>query len=88
MANRVKFDFKNNIKRKETELLEIVIDICPELTPTDCNVGQGSGVMTFHKDDTLNQLFTQETIERFQGVHLEPIPQDNSPQNEQYLLPM
>ena len=74
MANRVKFDFKNNIKRRETELLEIVIDICLDLTPTDCNVGQGGGVVTFYKEDTLNQLFTQETMERFKEVHIEPIP--------------
>ena len=73
MANRVKFDFKDNIK-KETELLAIVIDICSDLTPTDCNVGQESGVVTFYKEDSLNQLFTQETMEPFKEVHIEPIP--------------
>ena len=74
MSNRVKFDFKNNGKKNVMELLAVVIDICPDLTPIDCNVGQGSGVITFEAADTLNQLFTPETIERFIEVNVEPIP--------------
>ena len=74
MANRVKFSFLNNLKKTEMDLLAIVIDVCPELTPTDCNVGHGHGIISFDKSDAISELFTAEKVERLKELHLEPIP--------------
>ena len=74
MAKRVNFNHLHNKKRSKTEFLAIVMDKCPELTKTDCNIGRGYGIITFCTTDTLEPLFTKSVKKELNKVHIEAIP--------------
>ena len=72
MANRIKFLFQNNNKKTETELLKILSEVCPELTPIDCYPGRGNITVVFCGNNDLNTVMNKSTIERLSNFNLEP----------------
>ena len=74
MANRVKFDFLDNLKQTEEQLLASIQIICPNLVPTDCHIERTFGLVTFCNLDSIPQLFTDEIKEELRKRHLLPKP--------------
>ena len=60
MANRVKFEFLDNLKQTEEQLLASIQIICSSLVPTDCHIERTFGLVTFCNPDNVPQLFTEE----------------------------
>ena len=70
MANRIKFTFINNNKKSERELLSIIGDIYPELTPTNCYPGRGHIMVVFCDSDNIKTVLQRTTIERLEKYNL------------------
>ena len=74
MANRVKFDFLDNLRQTEEQLLIATQTVCPSLVPTDCHIERTFGLVTFCNPDSVPQLFTDASKEELRIRHLLPKP--------------
>ena len=74
MSNRIKFDFTNNIKKTETELLELIASFIPEITPTDCYLARSYCLVTFIQSPNIAKIFDPETINKFENANIKPKP--------------
>ena len=72
MANRVKFEFLNGLRKTEEELLTIVQRIKPDLTPTDCWIARSSGLITFINANNIQVLFEEDIINEFKKFNIQP----------------
>ena len=74
MANRVKFEFLDNLKKSEEQLLASIQIVCSSLVPTDCHIERTFGLVTFCNPENVPQLFTEEIKEELRKCHLLPKP--------------
>ena len=74
MAKRVKFNFLNNQKGAETELLTLITGKCPEVLPTDCHVTKSFGLVTFFNTEDVETVLLESNTELFREVNIQPIP--------------
>ena len=74
MAKRVRFNFLNNQRRAETELLTLITGKCPDVLPTDCHVTKSFGLVTFFNTEDVETVLLESNIELFNEINLQPIP--------------
>ena len=74
MARRVRFNFLNNQRRTETELLTLITDKCPKVLPTDCHVTKSFGLVTFFNTEDVETVLIESNIELFREIDIQPIP--------------
>ena len=67
MANRIKFEFTDNIRKTEEELLALVASSFPHLTPIDCYITR---IIVFSYSNNLAKLTNKETTDKFREFHL------------------
>ena len=77
MPGRVRFNFLNNLKRTERELMKFLSSVCPGLTPTDCREGTGYATVSFAGNDDVNKLLKPDVIEKLKEQYsISPQPQE------------
>ena len=74
MAKRVRFNFFNNQRRAEPELLTLITGKCPEVLPTDCHVTKSFGLVTFFNTEDVETVLLESNIELFSQINIQPIP--------------
>ena len=75
MAKRVRFNFLNNQKRTETELLTLITGKCPEILPADCHVAKSFGLVTFFNIKDVETVLLESKTDQFREINIQPIPQ-------------
>ena len=86
MANRVKFEFLDNLRKTEEELLSIVQNLSPELTAVDCFTTRSFGLITFVNNNNIQQLFEDEQKQEYAKRKLQPKPQQEYYTNRTLLV--
>ena len=74
MANRVKFEFLDNLRKTEEELLSIVLAQFPDLTPIDCYITRNYGIVAFLHANNINNIFADDQVKKLKESHLLPKP--------------
>ena len=74
MANRIKFEFLQGIRKTEEELLTIIQSTCPDVTPIDCYVTRLFGLVTFVNTPNIDKLLKPDIIDKFTNHKLKPKP--------------
>ena len=74
MANRIKFEFLNGLRKTEIELLGISQKVVPEATPTDCYITNTFGLITYCNKTNIDLFLQEEIIKELNKHNLKPKP--------------
>ena len=70
----MRFNFLNNQKRTETELLSLITGKCSEVTPIDCHFTKSFGLVTFCNTEDVEAVLVESIIDQFKEKNIQPIP--------------